>query len=96
MRGYFIKKEESSQNFSRIIYLRLYNIFIMEVEKISEPHTERNFTIISPSAKTLLLMKGHTRIPFASQVAELAMRPQPFEPDFQNKDFIFWVRLKAV
>lgn len=65
----------------------------MEVEKISEPHTERNFTTISPSAKTLLLMKGHTRIPFASQVAALAMHPQTFEPDFQNKDFMFWSRV---
>ena len=65
----------------------------MGIEKISEAHTERNFTTISPSAKTLLLMKGHTHIPFASQVAALAMRPQTFEPDFQNKDFMFWSRV---
>jgi len=66
---------------------------IMNVEKISGPHFEQNFTTISPSAKTLLLMKGYTSIPFASQVVALVMYPQPFEPDFQNKDFMFWVRV---
>ena len=31
----------------------------------------RNYNTISPSAKSILLMKGHTNIPFARQTAEL-------------------------
>ncbi len=54
---------------------------------------EKNFTSISPSAKSLLLMKGHTNIPFATTVARLAMRPESFEPDVQKKDFEFWLRV---
>ena len=38
-------------------------------------------------------MKGYTRLPFASQVAALAIRPERFDPDFQNKDFMFWTRV---
>ncbi len=55
--------------------------------------SQRNFTSISPSAKSLLLMKGHTTIPFASSAAALAIRPKPFKPDFEKKDFPFWLRV---
>lgn len=55
--------------------------------------SEKNFTTISPSAKSLLLMKGHTNIPFAAAVARLAIRPESFEPDVQKKDFAFWLRV---
>lgn len=65
----------------------------MEKEKEFAVNSERNFTTISPSARTLLLMKGYTQLPFASQVAALAMRPQVFVPDFQKKDFMFWARV---
>lgn len=31
----------------------------------------RDFNSISPSAKSLILMKGYTNIPFARQIAEI-------------------------
>src|SRR5205809_6143800 len=52
----------------------------------------RNFNTISPSAKWILLMKGHTNIPFARQTAELVEHPQKFFPDFNNNDLSFWGR----
>jgi len=52
----------------------------------------RNFNTISPSAKSLLLMKGHTDIPFARQTAELIEYPEKFKPDFGNRDMTFWAR----
>jgi hypothetical protein len=42
----------------------------------------RNFKTISPSAKWILLMKGHTDIPYAAQTAELISYPEKFIPDF--------------
>lgn len=54
--------------------------------------TIRNFDTISPSAKSLLLMKGHTNIPYARQTAELLLYPEKYIPDFDNKDFMFWAR----
>ena len=53
----------------------------------------RNFDSISPSAKTLLLMKGLTSIAFARQAAELIVHPEPYIPDYENKDFTFWARV---
>src|SRR5271157_640241 len=52
----------------------------------------RNFNSISPSAKSLLLMKGHTNIPFARQTAELLEYPDKFNPDYDKKDMTFWAR----
>ncbi|NVO12160.1 MAG: class I SAM-dependent methyltransferase [Bacteroidales bacterium] len=52
----------------------------------------RNFNTISPSAKSLLLMKGHTDIPFARQTAELIKFPEKYIPNFSNKDLTFWAR----
>lgn len=54
--------------------------------------TYREFSSISPSAKSLLLMKGHTNIPFARQTAELIIHPEYYKPDFENRDFSFWAR----
>jgi O-methyltransferase involved in polyketide biosynthesis len=54
--------------------------------------TDRNFNTISPSAKSLLFMKGHTTIPFARQTAELIVFPDKFIPDFNNKSMTFWAR----
>lgn len=51
-----------------------------------------NFNSISPSAKSLLLMKGHTNIPFARQTAELIVFPEKYNPDFTKKDMTFWAR----
>jgi O-methyltransferase involved in polyketide biosynthesis len=53
----------------------------------------RNFNSISPSAKSLLLLKGHTNIPFARQTAELLLYPGKYNPDFSNRDMTFWARI---
>jgi O-methyltransferase involved in polyketide biosynthesis len=53
----------------------------------------RNFNTISPSAKSLLFMKGHTNIPYARQAAELIMLPEKYMPDFNKKDITFWARV---
>jgi len=52
----------------------------------------RDFNTISPSAKSLLLMKGYTNIPYARQTAELLKYPEKYTPDFGKKDFMFWAR----
>jgi O-methyltransferase involved in polyketide biosynthesis len=54
--------------------------------------TERNFNAISPSAKSLLFMKGHTNIPFARQTAELMAYPEKYIPDFNRRDITYWAR----
>lgn len=53
----------------------------------------RDFSSISPSARTLLLMKGLTNIAFAKQAAELIMHSQPFVSDYEHKDLTFWLRV---
>ena len=52
----------------------------------------RDFSTISPSAKSLLLMKGHTNIPFARETAELIEYPKEFNPDYGRRDMTFWAR----
>lgn len=52
----------------------------------------RNFNTISPSAKSILLLKGHTNIPYARQTAELISYPEKFIPDFNITDMTFWLR----
>jgi len=54
--------------------------------------SNRNFNTISPSAKWMLLMKGHTDIPFARQTAELISSPEKFIPDYNKRDMTFWAR----
>ncbi|MCE1197526.1 MAG: class I SAM-dependent methyltransferase [Marinilabiliales bacterium] len=54
--------------------------------------SQRDFTSISPSAFSLLRMKGHTTIPFAREAAVLVSRPEPWEPDFHKKELSFWAR----
>jgi len=53
----------------------------------------RDYSTISPSAKALLYLKGHTNIPFAKAAAEQMMLPDKYEPDFTNRDFAFWARV---
>ena len=55
--------------------------------------SNHNFETIIPSAKSLLLMKGHTSIPYARQAAKLMEYPKPFVPDFGNKNVSFWARV---
>lgn len=50
----------------------------------------RDFCTISPSAISIILMKGHTSIPFAREAAELVSLPDSFMPDFSNQDLLFW------
>jgi O-methyltransferase involved in polyketide biosynthesis len=52
----------------------------------------RDFSTITPSARSLLLMKGHTNIPFARQTAELLTLPEKYTPDPDSKDLTFWAR----
>src|SRR5262245_18610246 len=56
-------------------------------------HTTKDFSTISPSAKSLLLAKGVTGIPYARQAASLAQGPEIFELSFDENDFWFWVRV---
>jgi O-methyltransferase involved in polyketide biosynthesis len=58
-----------------------------------ENRSNRNFNSISPSAKSLMLLKGHTNIPFARQTAELLMAPEKYVPDLHNKDLTLWARI---
>ena len=53
----------------------------------------RDYSTISPSAKSLLLMKGYTNIPFAKRAAELISYPYNYSPYFNKKDFTFWARV---
>ena len=53
----------------------------------------RNYNTISPSARSLLLLKGHTPIPYAREAAALIQYPEPYEPDFSNRHPGFWIRV---
>lgn len=59
----------------------------------SDSSANRDYATISPSAKVLLLMKGHTGIPFAREAARLISLPDHFVPDFERKDFGYWARV---
>lgn len=52
--------------------------------------SSRDFSSISPSAKWMILLKGHTNIPYAREVAELLEYPDKYVPDFKKRDFTFW------
>lgn len=63
-------------------------------DNIKNPFDEdRDYSSISPSAKSLLLMKGYTNIPYAREMAALIQGPEPFDLNFDDKDFGFWVRV---
>lgn len=53
----------------------------------------KDFTSISPSAKSLLLMKSYTNIPFAQETGALMQGPEAFGLNFEDKDFWFWIRV---
>jgi hypothetical protein len=54
---------------------------------------ERDFSTVSPSARSLLLLKGLTNIPFARQAAELMLTTEKYAPDLSDKDLRYWVRV---
>ena len=56
----------------------------------SEP---KDFTSVSPSAKSLLLLKGYTNIPYAKETAALMQGDEVFDLNFKDKDFWFWARV---
>jgi O-methyltransferase involved in polyketide biosynthesis len=54
---------------------------------------QKDFTTISPSAKSLLMMKGYTNIPYAKETAALMEGGEVFGLNFEDKDFWFWIRV---
>ena len=58
---------------------------------MSQP--QKDFSSISPSAKSLLMMKGYTSIPYAKETAALMQGPEVFDLNFDEKDFWFWIRV---
>lgn len=59
----------------------------------SKPGYIRDYNLISPSAKSLVLLKGLTNIPLAKETAELISSPGKYNPDTNNKDTAFWKRV---
>jgi O-methyltransferase involved in polyketide biosynthesis len=57
------------------------------------PQQQKDFSSVSPSAKSLLLMKGYTNIPYAKETAALMQGPETFDLNFEDKDFWFWIRV---
>ena len=54
---------------------------------------QKDYSSISPSAKSLLLMKGYTNIPYAKETAALMQGPEVFDLSFNEDDFWFWIRV---
>ncbi len=65
----------------------------MENKEEGSNREERDYNTISPSALSLLLMKGYTDIPYARQVATLMSSPESYHPDYTKKDLTFWGRM---
>jgi O-methyltransferase involved in polyketide biosynthesis len=55
--------------------------------------SERDYSSISPSARSILLMKGLTDIPFARQAAERMVYPEKYQPGLEGKETAFLRRL---
>ncbi|MBJ6111161.1 hypothetical protein JAO73_19215 [Hymenobacter sp. BT523] len=53
----------------------------------------KDYSTISPSAKSLLLLKGYTNIPYAKETAALMPGAEVFDLDFGAKDLWFWLRV---
>ncbi|GAB3583632.1 class I SAM-dependent methyltransferase [Hymenobacter daeguensis] len=53
----------------------------------------KDYSTISLSAKSLLLLKGYTNIPYARETAALMQGPEVFDLDFGTTDFWFWMRV---
>lgn len=54
---------------------------------------QKDYNSISPSAKSLLLLKGYTNIPYAKETAALMQGSEVFGLNFDDKDFWFWIRV---
>lgn len=55
--------------------------------------SQKDYSSISPSAKSLLLMKGYTNIPYAKETAALMQGSEVFDLSFDEQDFWFWIRV---
>ena len=55
--------------------------------------SQKDYSSISPSAKSLLLMKGYTNIPYARETAALMQGSEVFDLSFDEQDFWFWIRV---
>jgi O-methyltransferase involved in polyketide biosynthesis len=53
---------------------------------------KRDFDSISPSARWILMMKGHTDIPYAREAAKLIDPSIDLEADFGENNMAFWGR----
>ncbi len=53
----------------------------------------RDFSAISPTAKSILFLKALTDIPYARKAAELITYPEPYLPDFKITDPAYWARV---
>jgi hypothetical protein len=53
---------------------------------------EKDYTTISPSAASLLVMKGYTGIPYAKQMAALLAGTDTYTRETGEKDFTFRAR----
>lgn len=53
----------------------------------------RDYSTISPTAKSLLLLKGVTAIPYAKEAAQLMLAPLPYQMNTDSKDLSFWLRV---
>jgi O-methyltransferase involved in polyketide biosynthesis len=53
----------------------------------------KDYSSISPSAKSLLRLKGYTNIPYARETAALMQGAEVFDLNFEAKDFWFWMRV---
>jgi hypothetical protein len=72
------------------LYLNLYPQRSHMEQQVNQD--ERDFSTISPSARTLLLLKGITNIPFAKEAATIISQPETYAPDLSNTDLVFWGR----
>lgn len=61
--------------------------------EINSNTDNRNYSTISPSARALLFMKGLTPIPYAKEAATLLAYPDPYTPDYSNRQPGFWARV---
>ncbi|GAA4451643.1 class I SAM-dependent methyltransferase [Rurimicrobium arvi] len=55
--------------------------------------SSKDYSSVSPSAKSLLMLKGYTNIPFARETAALLQGPEVFGLNFEDKDLGFWMRV---
>jgi O-methyltransferase involved in polyketide biosynthesis len=56
-------------------------------------HRSEDFSSVSPSAKSLLLAKAYTNIPFAKEAAALMDSDEIFDMSFDENDFWFCIRV---